>query len=107
MNKNKTKLALQRHLYSPELNTLHVIRNDRTVGIIPASGNTNFNGFFKKAKAFVKNAVVTFQYSSNWSDRTYSGRFADYKSLKKVLAELKSKHNLADRIIINIKSGWI
>ena len=107
MDKNKTKLALQRHLYSPELNKLHIIRNGRTVGILHAPNTTDFNGFFKKANTFVKNAFVTFKYNSNWSDRTYSGRFVGYKALKKVLAELKLKHNLANEVTINIKSGWI
>ena len=107
MSKNKTKLALERHLYSPQQNKLHVIRNDRTLGIIPAPNNTDFNSIFKQANTFVKNATIIFQYKSNWSDRTYSGSFVGYKTLKKVLNELKLKHNLANEVNVTIKSGWL
>ena len=107
MSKNKIKLALERHLYAPELNKLHIIRNNKTLGILPAPNNTDFKSFFKKANTFVKNAFVTFKYKSDWSDRTYSGSFVSYSSLKKVLNELKSKHNVANEVTVTIKSGWI
>ena len=107
MSKNKTKLALERHLYAPELNKLYILRNKRTMAILPADGKTNFKTFFKPTNIYKKFAIITFKYNSEWSDKTYSGSFAGYDMLKKCFTNLKAKHNLADEVNINIISKWI